>query len=226
MKILVFSDTHLTDKFNRELCDYIAKLVKSADQVIINGDFWDAYLTTFNRFITSEWKELFPLLKEKNTVYIFGNHDKKKFMDERYTLFSNTQGTYYEFKSGSREFYVTHGHLIVPAIDSFFLFRNPTFARYLYRLFLFLVSRIIVISKIFHFIEYRKNLKQLQKMKKFTEDKNTNQFFIFGHSHIPDIKISKHFISLGKLQADVKYHCMIEDGYVDLISKESKPNEH
>jgi predicted phosphodiesterase len=225
MKILVFSDTHLTDKFDKELYDYIAKLVKSADQVIINGDFWDAYLTTFNKFLESDWKKLFPLLKKKNTIYIFGNHDKEKFMDSRYNLFSDIQDTYHEFKSGEREFYITHGHLIVPTYDSFFLFKNPSFVRYMYRLFIFLVSRFIVLTKLFVFFEHKKNIQQLQRMKQFTDSKHTNQFFIFGHSHIPDLRISEHFISLGKLQSDVKHHCMIEDGYVDLIHKESKGND-
>src|SRR3990172_1424130 len=63
MKILVFSDSHLTDKFEEKKFYFLKKIIRQSDFVIINGDFWDGYLTTFNRFISSNWSKLFPLLK-------------------------------------------------------------------------------------------------------------------------------------------------------------------
>jgi len=55
MKTLIFADTHLTEKFDVKLFDYIAPLALKADQIIINGDFWDSYLTSFDQFMSSSW---------------------------------------------------------------------------------------------------------------------------------------------------------------------------
>ena len=38
-KVVVFSDTHLTCKFNKKLFEEMASLILYADIVIINGDF-------------------------------------------------------------------------------------------------------------------------------------------------------------------------------------------
>lgn len=220
MKILIFSDSHLTHKFNQDLYDYISNLIKDVDQVIINGDFWDAYLTTFDKFINSEWKKLFPLLKKKNAIYIFGNHDKQKFMDHRYNLFSRKQNTFYEFKSGKRDFYVTHGHLISPSYDNILFFRNPSFVRFMYVVLIYLLQRIKILSRIHNIFEYRKNLEQLNELKNFTQkNKLDNQFFVFGHSHVPDLRISENFICLGPMQNKLGCYCLIDDGYIDLFNK-------
>jgi len=68
MKILIFSDTHLTSKFDQEKFDFLKKIVNSSDRVIINGDFWDSWFTNFDDFVKSRWNKLFPLLKKKNTM--------------------------------------------------------------------------------------------------------------------------------------------------------------
>src|SRR3990167_5228492 len=87
MKVLVFSDSHLDHNFEPKKLSYLKKLVRSVDQVIINGDFWEGYSITFDQFLSSKWNELFPLLKAKKAVYIFGNHDKKVLADKRMRLF-------------------------------------------------------------------------------------------------------------------------------------------
>jgi predicted phosphodiesterase len=43
MKTIIFSDTHLTDQFDPELYKALENMIQEADQVIINGDFWDGY---------------------------------------------------------------------------------------------------------------------------------------------------------------------------------------
>ncbi len=218
LKTLIFSDSHLTHKFDKEFFDYIANLIKGVDQVIINGDFWDAYLTSFRKFTRSKWQKLFPLLKQKHTVYVVGNHDKLKFMNKKYLLFSDQQVEYYEFRSGNREFYVTHGHLISPTYDNIFFFKNPIFVRFVYRFLLFLVYKIGLGYSFFKKAEFKKNTQQLKAVKKFSVQRNKDQFFIFGHSHLPMLKVSDHFISLGPLQKDWLNYCIIEDGYITLVS--------
>ncbi|MBP7740716.1 metallophosphoesterase family protein [Candidatus Woesebacteria bacterium] len=220
MKILIFSDSHLTHKFDKELFDYISKLVKNVDQVIINGDFWDAYLTSYKKFTNSKWNELFPILKKKNTIYVFGNHDKKKFMNGKHDLFSIHQADDYEFKSGNRDFYITHGHLISPTYDNILFFRNPMFVRFLYRIFVFLTRKVKVFAKLFNPVEKKKNHKKLEILKEYSDKKKIGgQFFIFGHSHVPMLNISDNFISLGTMQGKMGGYCIIDDGKIDLFNE-------
>jgi predicted phosphodiesterase len=217
MKILIFSDSHLTHKFDKELFDYISKIIKDVDQVIINGDFWDGYLTTFDKFVNSEWQQLFPVLKEKNTVYIFGNHDKKEFSDDRVNLFSNNQSNYYEFKSENKKFYIAHGHLMSQSYDSFFLFKNHFITRILYVIYMFFVK-----FRIFSFIHkkmlLKRNKKTLSMLRKFS---NKNIFkkdvYIFGHSHLSFI--NKKLVSLGSLQNKEKNYCLIENGSINCMKE-------
>lgn len=71
MKTLIFSDTHLTKKFDLKKFLFLKRIIESADQVIINGDFWDSWFSDFNGFLKSGWKDLFHSLKEKETIYIY-----------------------------------------------------------------------------------------------------------------------------------------------------------
>ena len=64
MKILVFSDTHLSSTFEEKKFNLLKEIISRADRVIINGDFWEGYLISFKEFLDSRWKELFPLLKK------------------------------------------------------------------------------------------------------------------------------------------------------------------
>jgi len=79
MKILVISDLHLTTRFDEKKCEFLEKLINRADKVIINGDFWEAYDLKINSFISSKWNKLFKYLKKNNSIYLFGNHDKKTY---------------------------------------------------------------------------------------------------------------------------------------------------
>jgi len=96
MTILVFSDTHLTHRFNKKKFLFLSRIIKKADKVIINGDFWDGHISSFHRFINSKWSMLFKLLKQKKTVYIYGNHDRKEYCDSRVSSFSTIQTTHYK----------------------------------------------------------------------------------------------------------------------------------
>ena len=111
MKTLVFSDTHLTSRFNEGKFQFLKKIIEPVDQVIINGDFWDGYLTSFDEFVKSDWKKLFPVLKQKKTIYIYGNHDKTKWMDKRVNLFSIKQTKLLKRRFKDKELIIQHGHL-------------------------------------------------------------------------------------------------------------------
>ncbi|MGI5828520.1 MAG: metallophosphoesterase, partial [Patescibacteria group bacterium] len=116
MKTIVISDTHLTPHFEQKKFSYLEKIIKKSDQVIINGDFWDGYLCSFEEFTKSSWRKLFPLLKSKESVYLFGNHDPKKWATKKTNLFSKRQ--YSSLKISLNEFnlHIQHGNSIKPSI--------------------------------------------------------------------------------------------------------------
>jgi len=97
MKYIIFSDTHLGKDYEEKRALFLKEVIKDCDKVIIAGDFWEGLQITFDQFINSPWKELFPYLKKKNTVYIYGNHDPKGSCDERVSLFSSKQAQQYTF---------------------------------------------------------------------------------------------------------------------------------
>ena len=112
--ILVISDTHLSHIFQPSKYTILARAIEAADQVIINGDFWEGHLSSFDRFVNSKWQNLFPLLKKKQAIYLYGNHDLEEFSDERRELFSVWQGDSYEVELGDKQFHFEHGNHIAP----------------------------------------------------------------------------------------------------------------
>ena len=110
MNILIFSDTHLYLPFNEKKYNFLKKIIEKSDRVIINGDFFDDYMISFDDFLNSPWNGLFPLLKTKKTVYIYGNHDKRSFSDKRADLFSDIQAERYKIKTQDKTFIFEHGH--------------------------------------------------------------------------------------------------------------------
>ncbi|MBI3955332.1 metallophosphoesterase, partial [Candidatus Gottesmanbacteria bacterium] len=76
MHTIIISDLHLTRRFEKRKFNFLKKIIERSDQVVINGDLWDYYFSSFSQFVRSPWRQLFPLLKEKKTVYLYGNHDR------------------------------------------------------------------------------------------------------------------------------------------------------
>lgn len=111
MKVIVFSDTHLTDIYNHKIYEKLQKIISDADKVIINGDFWEGMKISFDYFLQTEWNKLFPLLKEKKTVYITGNHDYE--IDSRTNLFSEECVDKKNMKIGDCDYHFEHGDKIV-----------------------------------------------------------------------------------------------------------------
>lgn len=113
MKILIFSDTHLDNRYDVSKYNFLKKIITASDRVIINGDFWDSWFTSFDGFIKSKWSLLFPLLLKKKAVYIYGDHDPQKRCDRRVSLFSVACGNYYNFKFKGINYHITHGKKIL-----------------------------------------------------------------------------------------------------------------
>lgn len=192
-KIIVISDLHLSNKFEKSLFDNLIKVFKSADQIIMNGDFWDDSLTTFDEFLESDWKELFPFLKEKNCVYLHGNHDPMYFCDDRVLAFCDHHGLDYEFEFNNDNFFVTHGQVFskVTRMAMFLKHELP----FIYN---------IVVSPLRIMMRYNENkvksgsyelVKNLNHQFKGIVD--PSKFLVMGHTHIPEIDLENKYLNSG-----------------------------
>ena len=94
------------------------QLFSSVDAIIINGDFWDGLSTSFDRFVDSPWKKLFPILRQKNTVYIYGNHDYQSISDKRVSFFSVAQQEKVLLQTNPKKLIIQHGHQFTPSIQN------------------------------------------------------------------------------------------------------------
>lgn len=109
MQTLVFSDTHFTKKFHQKQYDALVKLISESQRIVINGDFWEGLSISFDDFLKSQWSKLFPLLKQKDTVYVYGNHDDKIFCDNRVYQFCNKAVDEYLMETPKQNFLFKHG---------------------------------------------------------------------------------------------------------------------
>jgi len=215
MKTLIFSDTHLTHKFNHKLYTFLKKIISTADQVIINGDFWDGQTTTFDKFITSEWKILFPLLKSKKTIYIFGNHDRKKYSDDRVNLFSDLQTENYQLQTKNYKLYIEHGHVIVPFSDKEDdIFTPPVRLNDMYAL----GEMILCIVTQGHFLQVYRHLFG-KKMKAYAKKQlKENEILVTGHIHAPEFDLKSRHINTF-LRHDTAYYLVIDDDRLEFIKE-------
>ncbi len=211
MRTLIFSDSHLTNRFNESKFKLLQRLISSVDQVIINGDFWDGHLVSFDAFINSDWKKLFPLLKSKNTIYIFGNHDREQYVDERASLFSVRQLHNYSFKEGKTTFHIEHGNRLFHTVDDFIPFR-----------FINRILTYVAHSKPYKFMDevmgtgIRQN--KVIKMKLQTQN-SSNSIYICGHSHAREHDLENNYINSGYMKYGVASYVMIENGVVELLEE-------
>ncbi len=206
MKTLIISDTHLTHKFDQKKFNYLKQLFQQYDKIIFNGDFWDVHMTTFDKFINSKWKELFPIMKEKNTVYIYGNHDEQGDNDERVNLFSTEQSYAYRLKVGKKVLYITHGQKVVEHInfvhrlvDKHDILKPPV------RLVLNIL--VAILGKKYFGIYRAMNEDMKTWAKKNLAD---NEILVCGHSHLNEVDIKNKFIDLGCNRHGMMQYMVVE----------------
>lgn len=207
MRTLIFSDTHLPARFDKNLFAKLSEVIESVDKVIINGDFWDCHLTTWNKFLNSKWNQLFPLLKKKHTVYNFGNHDPQRLMDERVNLFSDTQSVVTEIKTPSRTFSIQHGNLLAPTIDEQhpFVLRSRKIVWLSYWFYDFLIHRVGLTFLLFGSLKNK-------RMKTWgAENLKHGEILICGHSHKMEIDMDNRYINTGLIRFSHMQYLVLED---------------
>lgn len=210
---LIFSDTHFTSQVDRPRLDYIAKLITQADQVIINGDFFDGYLVTFDTFLTSGWSALFPLLQKK-TTYLYGNHDKASMSDARVQAFSSAQDYKLEFALGQTQVVVMHGDALSPSLDGMLPWAMGLLGS-LYPGWLLIESNLAnALPPVKWVLDGKRQLKNV-RIARYAKTLPNEQVLIAGHSHIP--YSSARYYNPGRFSTHfARYVLLGEDGSISV----------
>jgi predicted phosphodiesterase len=217
MKYVIFSDTHLGRDFDEKKLVFLKSIIASADRVIIAGDFWEGLQISFKEFINSPWSALFPDLKKKHTVYVFGNHDPQKLTDKNVNLFSDIQVSSYTFKSGDKTFTVEHGDKYRLAIISLSRKLSETIAAVTHT-----NPQIAFHLESFFFKFFGKDIHQKtcqrmnERIKKQLKGEFTgNNIFICGHTHTQEVDLKHNFVNTGMVRFGLGQYIVIENGIVE-----------
>lgn len=217
MKTLIISDIHLTHIFDEKKFLFLKKLFSSVDQIILNGDFWDGYITTFDAFVSSPWKKLFPLLREKNAIYIYGNHDQRQFSDKRIFLFSAVQKDNHLLTLNNQAYHIEHGHLLQKTID----IAHPHSKRVL-----FLITS--VLQSLEHILNFSGSPHQFILKKKNEEIKaklkamKFPHWYICGHIHYAEIDEKNKFANSGLVQFGKASYLIVDSSGLSLRTESYK----
>lgn len=215
MKTLIISDTHLGKKLNIPKYDYLRTIIELADAVIINGDFWDHLYQSFDEFIHSPWSKLFDLLKERRTVYLYGNHDREEWCDDRVFQFSDNQGYHHVLKSGGASFYLTHGH-IYTLTEIIHNRTNLTLEKIGWYCSDFVEKMgTALLGEDFYVLVQEINEEIKRKTSHMRKD---SDFVICGHTHRAEFDAQHRFINSGVNRYGIGQYLMIEDGEVSQYS--------
>lgn len=219
MKTIIFSDVHLTKKFDSKKFEFLKRTIERADQIIINGDFWDHYVCKFSTFVKSDWKKLFPLLRAKNTIYLYGNHDRQSWTDDRVSLFSRHAAHQHIIEFGDKKLVVEHGNRITPSIDekavAKFTIGPIRYAATKSKNALERIGLVILGEKFFK-TEKREN----RKMKKFVQKNfKSNEILICGHTHLAEFDLENRYINNGLVRHGFGQYVVVENDKIRLVTE-------
>jgi predicted phosphodiesterase len=217
MKTIIVSDLHLSHEFDQKKFDYLYNLFSSCDQLIVNGDFWSYYSTTFDAFLQSDWKKLFPLMKKKKTLYLYGNHDRAEYMDDRMQLFSVSQHQELSYTFDGLQFHIEHGHLFssrqsVSNEQYMKLMRLTHFDHFIHYPAEKALYRIFGLSRMSHFFS-RLNTNIEKQGKKYTEK---GLVLVTSHTHVPCIDTTKKFVNSGFILHGYASYIVLENNMYSL----------
>lgn len=216
MNILIFSDTHLYLPFDEKKYNFLKKIIEKSERVIINGDFFDNYMTDFDKFVNSPWNKLFPLLKNKKTVYIYGNHDKRSFSDRRVDLFSDIQAERYKIKTQNKTFIFEHGQKTRVTPDTAWelskeiLHYGMCIGHFIRRLMVKVFGKIFITLRFAH-----RNVKSKRKIAEMYKPQD-NEIYIIGHNHFGGVDEKNHFAASGMILYGFASYLTIENDKIYL----------
>ena len=200
MRVLIFSDTHLTDKFDEKKFAFLKRLITNSDKIVVNGDFWDGYLVSYEKFINSPWKKLLSLLDRRDVVYIVGNHD-------RAGKFKGVLGSY-TLSLGGITYKIEHGDRL-DKLSVFDRFGDNRFLGFVYFLLKNLEKWGVRIwgknfLKIIYF-GYNQGIK-----KEVGKEVKDGEIYVCGHSHISEMDLKNKFINTGIVDYGLGQYVLID----------------
>lgn len=200
----------------RRKLDYLRSIIAPADRVIILGDFWDGFLTDFAGFLDSGWNKLFPMLLERQAVYVYGNHDRREWSDERVSQFSVEQALEYRLAVGANEFLLTHGHagIFAKTLDERYDVLSRTIP-------LRIGASIDVLHKLVwgrRFLESESDINDAAR-EWASENLVGNQLLICGHSHFPEIDYDNRMANSGFIGCGFGNYLLVKDGNIELVKE-------
>ncbi len=224
MTTAIISDTHLYQRFNERKFDYLKDIFEKHDQVIINGDFWDGYICSFDRFVNSKWKKLFPYMKDK-TIYVFGNHDREKWQDNKNLRFCKSAVNRYVHKlpNGS-ELIVEHGS---PQSDKYFdkLTQRRFVVALSKPLYSLAIYEEILLTILFgwkgrELVLYSDRKKRTKMLSHATKELSKNgEVYVFSHTHFAIFDIVNKHINTGAIRFGLSSYLRVEDNDLKIISE-------
>lgn len=230
---LIFSDLHLGNNIHAQRLAAFLEVCDSFDRIILNGDFLDDFWD-YNATTQTAWKPLFDLLKTKEVIYLFGNHDRdtKELRDATADFIDVYADTYCQIV-GDKELVIMHGHSIYPRLDRLLYAKKSTLSGRTYQQYMKKIWKIVypIMLRIRFFIEeYPKTLARLQRpvvkpqnerMKKYAEEHlEPHQILVCGHSHFAEFTPEEQFINCGaNSYGRIEYISIIDDK-MKLVVKE------
>ena len=215
MKTLIISDTHLGKKFVKKKYEYLNKLFKEHDLIIMNGDFWDDSKCSFDEFVNSEWNMLFPIMKTK-CIYIHGNHDLAHKSDGRNSLFCKEVVSKYRFTLPDKtEIIVVHGHeqSFVSKLVYFFFKDHPKLLYYL----LYPVDRLQKLQMYLAKKGYR--FVNIVNKGYYRQQKGKDYLLVTGHTHMPEFNKDKKYINTGFVDNNFASYVTVEGNNIKLVKE-------
>jgi len=211
MNTLVLSDTHLSSDFDEKKFRVLHDIIKNADKVILNGDFWDGYFISFQEFLDSKWQHLFPLLKKKKAIYLHGNHDREDMTDNKLaTFFSDIKAKRFELKIGKKKFIFEHGNRLMPFRDES---NNKVPFRSRIVQFVSFVEKMLIKSFGHHHQKLFRHLNTAIK-EQLKKELKQDEIYVGGHTHCAEIDKKNQFINTGVFNHGLgQYLIITKNGY-------------
>lgn len=209
MSLVIISDIHLTNHFDQRKFDKLRSIIESADRVVLNGDFWDGYEVDFESFYSSRWRELFPLLKSKHTIYLFGNHDKKEFSDGRIFEFCDVAEQKQAFEYGGKKLVFEHGDKHVMKLDGKLGINRPD--QWQSNITEFLQATFIKIFGLGGFSALFGRMNGKLKEIVMSQNPEEDVVFFFGHVHVAEIDLESHFVNSGIFNYGFAQYITVDD---------------
>ncbi len=210
MKTLVISDSHLNLPFEEKKFRFLESIIRGSDKVIINGDFWEGFRISFDQFLDSPYKHLFPLLKARNTVYIFGNHDQEDFFDDRATLFADHIAESYTMQVNGSKLIFKHGDQYALIINNKCKPPLKGHRRVLSNM-MNEAEKIIVRKlgkKAMRQVHGRYNTIIKKKIRKELKD---GEILVCGHTHMAEFNPKEKFINSGLIKHGLGQYLIVEN---------------